>query len=234
MLRLSEIWHCTLDVLLPRECAVCKRVLTADEHYICNHCSIDLPRTQLHLHRFNTMEQLFGGKTPIEKACGYFFYEKDSPFAAILHDIKYRNRPQMGKWFAERYAEEVKSAGYWSDIDYIIPVPLHWKKRVKRGYNQSEYIALGISRIIGAPVLTDAVKATRPHSTQTHKGIYERWLNTQGLYAAEHAERLAGKHVLIVDDVVTTGATLLSCALTIADVPGIKISLATLAVARLD
>lgn len=194
---------------------------------------LDIPITGFHLQKFNAMEQLFAGKILIERASGYFFYEKGNPYANILHDIKYRNQPQMGRHLATIYAKELISSNYLSDIDCIIPVPLHHKKFIKRGYNQSEYIANGFADSLKVPVYTDIITAKRNHESQTNKGIYERWLNTQDIYMAQDTEIIENKHILIVDDVITTGATLLNAASTIADVPGVKISLATLGVARL-
>lgn len=223
-----------LDTLFPRSCAVCGKTLASHEKHLCASCLLDMPCTNFHKSKFNAMEQLFAGKTPIEKATGYFYYEKGSPYANILHNLKYRNEPLLGEWLGARYAKILQADNIFSDVDYIVPIPLHRTKLATRGYNQSEHIARGIASVLNVPVSTDIILADKSHESQTHKGIYERYLNTQNIYKANGKDRLIGKHVLIIDDVVTTGATLLSAALTIADVPGIKISLATLAVARLD
>lgn len=230
---LKYIGNSLLDVLFPRLCPVCNTTLLSHERHICTKCSIDIPRTRNHLQDFNAMEQLFAGKTPIEKAVGYFFYEKGNPYSNILRDIKYRNKPQLGQHIATLFAKELLDNNIFKDIDCIIPVPLHHSKKLKRGYNQSEYIAQGFAQVLGIPVFNDIIIADKSHESQTNKGIYERWLNTQDIFSAQNTTLLENKHVLIVDDVITTGATLLSAALTIASVPGIKISLATLGVARL-
>ena len=180
------------------------------------------------------MEQLFAGKVLIENASGFFFYEKGNPYSNILHDLKYRNQPQLGRFIAQLYAKELISKGAFKDIDCIIPIPLYHSKMVKRGYNQSLLIAQGFADIFNVPVYTDVITAPRPHDSQTNKGIYERWLNTQGIFETKNVEKIESKHVLIVDDVITTGATLLSAATTISTINGIKISLATIGVARLD
>lgn len=233
MMSIKCILGSVLDVLFPRSCAVCGKTLVSHETHLCTACSQHIPCTGFHELKFNPMEQLFAGKILIERAVGYFFYEKDNPYSGILHDLKYRNRPQLGRHFASKYAKELADSDIFSDIDCIIPIPLHRSKRIKRGYNQSEHIAMGFADIFNVPVYTDIIIAEKEHESQTNKGIHERWLNTQGIFSAHDKERLQDKHVLIVDDVVTTGATLLSAALTIADVTGIKISLATLGVARL-
>lgn len=230
----KDIAHSVLDVLFPRSCSVCGKTLAAHEKHICTACTLNIPYTCFHEVNFNPMEQLFAGKILIERAVGCFYYEKDNPYSNILHDIKYHNIPTLGRYMARNYAQTLVGCGLFSDIDCIIPVPLHISKRIRRGYNQSEHIARGLADILNVPVMTDIIIAEKGHETQTNKGIHERWLNTQGIFSAQDKDCLKDKHVLIVDDVVTTGATLLSAALTIADVPGIKISLATLGVARLQ
>lgn len=223
------------DVLLPRLCPVCGRVLGSDEPHLCRACLSAMPRTRLEQQPLNAMEQLFAGLVPIERATGYFYYEKASPYAAILHDIKYRNRPDMGQWLACHAARQIAPSGFWDGVDAIVPVPLHVSKLAKRGYNQSMYLARGVSQATGMPVV-EAVEAVRAHATQTHRGALDRWKNTREMYAAHaSAKQLAGRHVVVVDDVVTTGATLEACATALQDaVPGIKVSLFALAVARID
>ena len=222
------------DLIFVRVCPVCGSVLSVDERHICAACMLDLPRTLMEGERMNSVEQLFAGKTPIERATGYFYYERHSRYASILHSLKYRNDPYLGEWLAGRFAAEIAQSGFFDAIDVVVPVPLHYTKLAQRGYNQSECIARGIARTIGVPVVK-ALRADKPHATQTDKSAEERYFNVQGIYSARHAERVEGKHVLLVDDVVTTGATLLSCALTLRSAaPGIKISIATLAVARLE
>lgn len=221
------------DVIFVRVCPVCGAVLSVDERHICAACMVDLPRTLMEGERMNYVEQLFAGKTPIERATGYFYYERGGRYASILHSLKYRNNPYLGEWLAGRFATEIAQSGFFDTVDAVVAVPLHYGKLAQRGYNQSEYVARGIARTIGVPVVK-ALKAVKPHSTQTDKGAEERYLNVQGIYAARHAELIEGKHVLLVDDVVTTGATLLTCALALRNVaPRVKISIATLAVARL-
>ena len=233
MTSIKDIFNSFIDTLFPRICPVCNNVLLSHEKHICTKCRIDIPITRYHMQEFNAMEQLFAGKTPIEKAVGYFFYEKGNPYSNILHNIKYRNNPQLGQYVAKLFAQELLSRDIFRDIDCIIPVPLHHRKKIQRGYNQSEYIAKGFSEVFDIPVHNNIIIAHKSHESQTNKGIYERWLNTQNIFSAQDTQVLENKHVLIVDDVVTTGATLLSAALTIASVPNIKISLATLGVARL-
>ena len=232
---LTEWGRALADVLMPRLCPVCGKALVADERYICRACLAALPRTHLEDVEFNTMEQLFAGKVPIERATGYFFYHKSSPYAQILFDIKYRNRPQMGRWLTARAATDLKDNGFFDGIEVIVPVPLHPSKLAERGYNQSDYLARGLAQVLNVPIV-DALKSTRAHGSQTRRGATDRWLNAQHTYAlrASHSHQLAGKHLLLVDDVVTTGATLEACAHALLTIPGTRVSLFTLATALLD
>ena len=225
----------TADVVMPRLCPVCGNVLDGDERWLCRGCLAALPRTRYEEVDFNTMEQHFAGKVPIERATGYFYYQKSSPYAQILYDIKYRNRPQMGRWLAARAAGELRNSGFFDDIEVIVPVPLHPSKLAERGYNQSDYLARGLSQALGIPVI-DALKSTRTHGSQTRRSATDRWLNAQHTYALRQAKasQIENKHILLVDDVVTTGATLEACTRALLTIPGTRVSLFTLATARLD
>ena len=222
------------DVAMPRVCPVCGKALDNDEQWLCRKCLAALPRTRYEETDFNTMEQHFAGKVPIERATAYFFYEKGSPYASILHDIKYHSLPKMGYWLASRAVTEMAGSQFFEGIDVVTAVPLHRSKLAHRGYNQSEYLARGIADRLGIPYV-EALNAVKPHSTQTHKGALERWQNIQGNYALKNdASHLSGKHILLVDDVITTGSTLTVCASLLKSIPGATIALFTLAAARLE
>lgn len=223
------------DLLLPRKCPVCHSALHEGEQWVCRGCLANLPVTGFEQIPFNAMEQLFAGKTPIERAAAYFYYEKHSPYASLLHQIKYHNQPQLGRWLAARAAQQMQPWGLFQGIDCLVPVPLHFTKLARRGYNQSDHIARGLSDVTGLPVY-QAIVARRAHDTQTRKSAFERYRNSQGLYVPrpEAPGELAGKGIMLIDDVVTTGATLLTCAEAMAAaVTGVRISLFTLAAARL-
>ena len=236
MIRTIKQWlGAAADVVMPRVCPVCGRALDGDERWLCRQCLADLPRTRFENMDFNPMEQLFAGKVPIERATAYFFYEKGSPYARILHDVKYHSLPRMGQWLTARAVNDMATSHFFEGIDVVTAVPLHRSKLAHRGYNQSEYLARGIADALNIPYI-DALKAVRPHSTQTHKGALERWQNIQDNYALNHknADQLAGKHILLVDDVITTGSTLTVCASLLIQIPNVTVSLFTLAAARLE
>ena len=231
---IREWLEAAADVAMPRNCPVCSQTLDSDEQWLCRKCFAGLPRTRYEDVEFNTMEQHFAGKVPIERATAYFFYEKGSPYASILHDIKYHSTPRMGQWLTARAVKDMESSHFFEGIDVVTAVPLHRSKLAHRGYNQSEYLARGIAEALGIPYV-ELLKAVRPHSTQTHKGAMERWQNIQGNYVLKNeADQQAGKHILLVDDVITTGSTLTVCASELKKIPGARISLFTLATARLE
>ena len=222
------------DVALPRLCPVCGKTLDGDEKWLCRSCLAGLPRTRYEEVEFNTMEQHFAGKVPIERATAYFFYEKGSPYASILHDIKYHGMPAMGRWLTSRAVRDMAGSHFFDGIDIVTAVPLHRSKLAHRGYNQSEHLARGIADSLDIPYV-EVLKAVRPHSTQTHKGALERWQNIQGNYALKkNADQLVGKHILLVDDVVTTRSTLTACATLLKQIPNVTVSLFTLSAARLE
>lgn len=232
--KIKQWLQAATDVALPRSCPVCHMALGTDELWLCRRCLAALPRTRYEEVDFNAMEQLFAGKVPIERATAYFFYEKGSLYSSILHDIKYHSLPEMGRWLTARAVHDMSASGFFNGIDVVTAVPLHRSKLAHRGYNQSQYLARGIAEALGVPCV-EALKALRPHSTQTHKGAKERWLNIQDNYALnKNADQLTGKHILLVDDVVTTGATLTVCASALKTIPQATVSLFTLAAARLE
>lgn len=221
-----------LDILYPPVCHICGGWLPPGERFICPPCISQLPRTLYHRDNsgINPMEHRFAGIIPFERATGVFFYAPNSPLAQVVQDFKYRRFPGLAFRFGEIMGNELFSSGFFSDIDAIIPVPLHILKRARRGYNQSEMLGRGISKVTGVPVST-LLRAPRSHRTQTSLSHEERRHNTSGIFRLHHPERFAGRHILLVDDICTTGSTLLSAAETVLDaVPAARISLLSLGV----
>lgn len=221
-----------LSLLFPRCCVVCGRPLAKGEECLCTMCNIELPRTNYHLRKDNPVEKLFWGKIPLERATSFYFYRKGSDFRQILHQLKYGGQKGIGAIMGRYMAAELQQSGFFEGVDVILPVPLHKKKQQIRGYNQSEWIARGITAVTGIPIDTEAVVRRKNTETQTRKSSLERWENVEGIFELHHAEALAGKRILIVDDVLTTGATTVECASCLTGIEGIRISVLTLAVAE--
>ena len=201
-------------LFFPRRCVVCGNCLHEGEEVICLRCNIDMPRTNWQLERDNPVEKLFWGKIPLERATSYFLYHKGSNFRRFI-------------------AEEIAKSGFFDGIDAIVPVPLHPRKQRARGYNQSECLASGIADVTGIELDIQAVKRWVHSPTQTRKSVYERWENVAGIFRVDHPERYAGKHILLVDDVLTTGSTVTACADAFAGVEDLRISVLTLAKAAI-
>lgn len=221
-----------LSLFFPRCCIICGRPLAKGEECLCAFCNIHLPRTELHRHPDNIVEQMFWGKIPLERATAYLYYRKGSDFRQILHRLKYGGQKEIGNVMGRYMATELLACSFFEGVDVMIPVPLHAKKQRLRGYNQSEWIARGVSAVTGIPMDTVSVLRSKNTETQTRKTTFERWENVAQIFTLHAPERFVGKHILIIDDVLTTGATTVACASAFEGVEGIRISVLTLAVAE--
>lgn len=231
---IRELAAGAMDLLYPRVCCVCHRSLTRGEKVVCLHCLDALPRTDVHNSDFNFIHKKLVGHTLIERAGAWFYYSRESEYASIIHDAKYRGMPDLARQAARLYAIEIADDGFFDGIDLILPVPMHPSKILSRGYNQAEKIASGISEVTGIPI-GDNLVATRKHDSQTRKNSWERLLNARDTYDIRYSEELAGRHVLIVDDVITTGATMLACADVVhSAAPDARISVLALAATALN
>ena len=230
-----------LNFLFPRYCWICGDRLSVSEQHLCSRCLIDLPRTNFHLRQDNPMEMLFWGCFNIVHAAAFFYYHQNTPTSEILYLLKYKNCPGIGEYMGEIYAQEIRlseensQCSFFSDIDYIIPLPLNSKKLKLRGYNQCDAICKGLTKVTKIPVLYDVVERVIANSTQTKKSRVERELNVEQIFRLTGMEEkralLIGKHVLLVDDVCTTGSTLKSFASVFNEIPDIRISILTLGLA---
>ena len=229
-MRIRFIEH-LLQLFYPNLCIVCGENLMSAEKFICHHCIAGIPRTNFHLLRDNPVEKRFWGKTNIYRATSFFHFQKGSHYRTLLHELKYKNNPEIGDFLGALAASEMLESDWTTTVDIVIPVPLHPSKLAKRGYNQSDYIARGVARILNAEIKTDLLIRTLENETQTRKSVFQRFENTQGIFEFKANTDLTNKHILIVDDVLTTGSTLEACIRSIPDFPGLKISVFTLAVA---
>ena len=220
-----------LDIIFPRSCAVCGKSLSGSEKDICINCLIDLPRIPAYTPG-NPIEKLFYGVLPVERVASYIYYAKESPYNNLIHRMKYSDRPEIGERMAATAAKELLERGFFEGVDIIVPLPLSRQKKSQRGYNQCDYIAQGISAATGISIDSTSVIRHIANDTQTHKQREARWKNVENIFSVTTPEKLKGKHILLVDDVLTTGATLSSCANAILKaVPDAKISIFTLSCA---
>ncbi len=211
---LKEAMSDFMALLYPDPCPGCHDILESNEEIICTRCRVQLPKTQFLPHTENQIEKLFWGKANIEKATAFLQFHKSSIVKNLMHELKYRGNEQVGELLGRLCAAEYAGQGFFEGIDLIIPVPLHVSKLRQRGYNQCTSICKGISELTATPVEFNGLIRNRANATQTKKSRFARWQNTKDLFSV-NGSHLRGKHVLLVDDVVTTGSTLESCAKTL-------------------
>jgi ComF family protein len=228
---LYDLWDDFISLLFPRLCYACGGNLLRNEKLICTECYVLIPRTNYHLQDDNPVARLFWGRCKIERAAAFSFYNKDSRIRKLIHNLKYKGIKEVGFELGRIYGQSLSGTDFLKGVDMIIPVPLHSSRRRIRGFNQSEIIAGGFSEATGLPVCNGILERTGRSETQTKRSRYDRWINVEGIFNVADPACLAGKHILILDDVITTGSTLESCANEILKSEGARVSVAALAVA---
>lgn len=228
-----SFWSSLLDLISPRTCVVCGQRLSVSEETICSKCNLHLPRTGFQQDPYeNIMAKMFWGQIPIERATALFYYEPHAETANILYEMKYKNHPEIGEVMGRLMARELQMSNFFEGIDGIIPVPLAKKRQRQRGYNQSHELAKGISEITGLPIYNKVVRRTVFEGSQTSLGRWERNENVEQVFELKDAPTVQGKHLLLVDDVVTTGATVIACAKELCKAGGVRISVLSLGLAK--
>jgi ComF family protein len=229
---LSGYFHDFIALFFPELCVGCSKNLFKNEQIICTNCIYHLPYTNFHEDNENKVARQLWGRFPFVQAGAYLYFRKGSKVQNIMHQLKYNNKPETGFKMGELYAHTLKKSSNWQLPDMIVPVPLHPKKLKKRSYNQSEYIANGIASVLKVSVLTQQLIRTLNTATQTRKSRFARYENLKEAFIIEHPEHFYQKHILLVDDVITTGATLESCSLALLELENVKISIAAIAFAE--
>ncbi len=224
----SEVFQ----LFFPQSCPACGKALSEGEGRICLSCRYDMPLTGYARWHDNPVFKKFGGLVPVCEACSFFFFARKSPYREMIHDFKYRGHWNLSAYLGSLLGNALREGGLYGEVDLVMPVPLHPRRRLKRGYNQAEYLARAVAQALGRPLETRCLKRRvhNPSQAQTRERN-DRWENVEGIFALRRKDSLVGRHVLLVDDVLTTGATLISCAETLLkEVPEVRVSIATLAV----
>jgi ComF family protein len=221
--------HDFLSLVFPKVCYGCGKSIFKNEECICLHCHYHLPKTNFHLVPDNPVMKLFWGRVNIHSASSLYLFNKGGTVQRLIHQLKYRGKKEIGVSIGKFYGRELKTALLFSSVALVVPVPLHRIKLKKRGYNQSEAFASGLAETLELENCNTALARVRMAETQTKKSRYERWKNVENIFQVIEPAKLKGKHILLVDDVVTTGSTLEACAQRILEIPGTKVSVATIA-----
>lgn len=229
-----KLWQSVTDDLLwiffPELCAACSRPLFKGEECICTFCRYKLPKTHYHLESANPVIRHFWGKVKVGAATSYFHFGKGEKVQQLIHQLKYKGRQDVGQFIGRSMGYELKM--WMEQSDLIVPVPLHKERLKKRGYNQSECFATGLSAGSGLPLNTTSLVRVRATETQTAKHRFERYKNMENVFSVNEPEDIYGKKVLLVDDVITTGSTLISCAERLLESGANVVNIAAIAAAR--
>lgn len=236
---MPKIWNDLLGLFFPRLCLLCRKPLVDGEEHICLECLCNLPRTRFTDYTDNAVAQLFIGKIPFQSATALFYFEKGGRIQTLIHALKYRDNRELGYYLGRLAARELTqeensffSPVHERPVDVLLPVPLHPRKQYKRGFNQAEWIARGMSSVLELPVETTSLSRSIWNETQTGKQLYERWENVQDIFTLTETACLEGKHVLLVDDVITSGSTIGACAGTLLAIPGLQVSILGISVTQ--
>lgn len=221
-----------VSLLFPELCPACQESLVANERIICSDCRYNLPYTNFHSQADNIVAQQFYGKIKVEAAYALYYFTKGGKVQNLMHHFKYKGMKQIGDLLGNMAGAQLIENPIFYTADVIIPVPLHKSRLKERGYNQSTLFANGLAQKLNAVIDDNNLQRTVATATQTHKSRFARFENMQEVFAVKNPEKLAGKHVLLVDDIITTGSTLEACGIELLKIPGITLSIATIAYAQ--
>lgn len=231
MIKLYNHLKAFIELVFPRVCLVCGDSLFACEVEMCHRCLQGLPMTGFECLADNPVEQLFWGKVKLDGATSMYYYRKEEKVQRLIHEVKYHGNQYLGYELGRQFGGVLKKASGFNSSTVIVPVPLHFRKIRLRGFNQSEVIARGMAKTTGMEVNTTCLVRNVHTATQTKKNKFERWQNVEGIFSVTDETVLVNQHVLLVDDVVTTGSTLESCVVAIQKAQPATVRVATLACA---
>ncbi len=223
--------HSFLHTFFPHVCTGCGSDLLHEDHLLCLQCFSELPHTRFEMHAANPVERIFWGRLPVTSAMAAFYFSKGSVMQGLIHELKYKNNKDIGLYLGKLIGEAICSSNNFMDVDALVPLPLFAAKERKRGYNQATLLCNGMAEILKIPVITGNIIRKHSTETQTRKGRTERWENVAGSFFINDSADLQGRHLLLVDDVITTGATLEACGTKVMESANCRLSIAALAIA---
>lgn len=228
-IRLQQVLHSLLTTYLPSYCCMCGKRLRSGEEHTCAQCLVRLPLTHMKGRKNNIIERImWDDVVTTQRANSFLYYYPQTNVCHIFFQFKYHNRPDIAVAYGRMMAEDLMDTSFFSGIELLVPIPLSVQRFKQRRYNQSERLAHGVSLVTGIPVDTTSVIRATDNPTQTHLQTYERQENVKNIFRVLHPEIIRGKHILIIDDMITTGSTLKACARCMILSAGVKVSVLTL------
>ena len=226
MISVKEIGNSFLHVLFPHVCSGCGSDILSEETMLCLRCMAQMPETNFHLHPDNPVEKIFWGRLPLVNATAQYYFSKESLMQHLMHQLKYKGNKDLGRQLGRLIGNDLVQTDRFNEIDALIPLPLFPAKEKRRGYNQATVLCEGMAEVMGSEILKDVIVRNQHTETQTKKGRMERWQNMEGRFELVRPEKIQGKHVLLVDDIITTGATLEACGRELIHANNVKLSIA--------
>jgi ComF family protein len=227
----QKCWHGLRQLTYPKLCIGCSRWVQAGNSCFCASCRYKIPVSDMYMKPENEFTQRVWGRLPLVSGAAFLYFTRKSVVQRALHELKYRNNPEVGRRLGAEFGRKLREVGQYQTVDVIVPVPLHPDKQRSRGYNQSTVFAQGIAEQLNVPVMEDALRRREFTSTQTRKKRMARHINVNQVFEVTRPTDLQGKHILLVDDVLTTGATLEECGTALLSVPSTRLSSVTIAIA---
>lgn len=225
------MFQSVLDLFFPKVCFACQFQLSDFEQYVCTNCRHNLPVTNFHLDNDDTVLKTFYGRAKIAHATALLRFEKKGITQHLMHNLKYKGHEDVGVFLGTWLGEELKDLEAYKSVDIVIPVPLHKKKLRKRGYNQVAKFGQEIAKQLNSSYCDDVLIKITNTASQVNKNRFSRWINNDELFTIQHKEKINNKHILLVDDLITTGATMEACISVLNKAQNVKISIASMAMA---
>ena len=224
-----NIFSSLVEALLPRYCYGCKGILVSGEKILCSKCLLEISHTYNFLDKNNDLANRVSIYYPINNATAFIYFNSHSLTSSLIHKFKYNEDLIVGKYLTNLFCHQLKEKEWIKEIDFILPLPLHWRRKIHRGYNQSEIISKEIGKYFNIKVKTNCIKRIRYNQSQTKMTKEKRWDNVKDIFEVKNTKQLEGKHILLVDDIATTGASLNYCIKALSTIKDINISVLVLA-----
>ena len=228
MFDLQGTREAVLHMLFPHLCRGCGSDIISRASMLCARCISQLPTTEFHFHANNPVEKIFWGRLPLIAATAQYYFTKESLIQKLMHGLKYKGEKELGKQLGRLMGLDLQQTNRFNDVDALVPLPLFPARERKRGYNQATLLCEGMAEVLHLEVLQAVIARVQATESQTKKGRMERWMNIEGKFSLRQPERIHGRHLLLVDDVITTGATLEACGQELLKGGDMKLSIATL------